>query len=910
MMTQKFKTPEEMLMEHINNTSRKKYNDDLDAIYKSALNKKQTSGTIDSSKSKKDKKQTKKSDMKMENPYGMPNPNPQNTEDYNMTKSEKQRTYTQKDIDKANGPRVASAYNDNRYYNKQDLGKVAEDKELTEDLQAQMLELNKKRSEILKDGTAQEFKDVEEKLRGIQKTLEARGTDSSTLEDTLNDHGKNTDSSEVKGDDIDEAAENELADQLERERNKDAGKEVDDIDTLGDEELADRFEREKGKATKEGAEGSNPETVTVANEAEAQQEKIEKLKNALDSARGNYTKLQYKSEGMLNKIKGMLGNVNTSEDQDVAGRQEVYKNALVKYRDARIAEAKGLSGEEQEKIIAELEAFDANEHINLYDARVDAKAETFPGKLGEMTNKLVQGYKKLPTSLKIGLSGALFAAGLATGTGVAAGFIGAATIGKRALGASAMGMGVTGWREAKAQAAEQEKIRINLEELQHGLSMEERIAQLSGYDEASFSKLDSAFKGKVAGRSRRVMLGLATTAAAMSVGEVAKLFGGAEDAGVPTPDSAATVADVDKDAVLESKPTENMMRAAAGGVNEGVGTPWLEEELAAAKELPATDRDKMEEYLMKLNQGEAIQSGTVNEELLKQQAQEAFAQYNLTGEVPEMPGVTETVEGGVDVDVAMEQSDVSGVADNPLTQGFNDIKMNADNIGTLPVKGSGIEGALAKFLIDNKDKLTEGNMGWNPEEYEKVSDWAGARAHIIFEEIKQPDIDYDKVPSGTTLNLNLSNPADIKLDKIDFNGGKHIIPEGVKVENPLAMGISGEVSHFEGMTESEVLKELGGNREFKVAVAEQMKETFGASDIANTLRNVAPSDMNFYLSEENIGVEKDTVVGLRDRAIAAFGESGNPRPGARVDEYFIRIFAKAVHEGKVKEVFPSADFSV
>jgi hypothetical protein len=106
------------------------------------------------------------------------------------------------------------------------------------------------------------------------------------------------------------------------------------------------------------------------------------------------------------------------------------------------------------------------------------------------------------------------------------------------------------------------------------------------------------------------------------------------------------------------------------------------------------------------------------------------------------------------------------------------------------------------------------------------------------------------------------------------------------------------------------LKELGGNREFKVAVVEQMKEIFGASDITNTLRNVAPSDMNDYLSRGYMGAEKDAVVELRDRAIAVFGENGNPRPGVKVGEYFTRIFAKAVHEGKVKDVFPSTKFEV
>jgi len=496
-----------------------------------------------------------------------------------------------------------------------------------------------------------------------------------------------------------------------------------------------------------------------------------------------------------------------------------------------------------------------------------------------------------------------------------------------------------------------------------------------------------------------VMLGLATTAAAMSVGEVAKFFGGAEHAGVSTSESATTVAGVHKDVVLESQPTENMMRAATGGVNEGPGTPWLEEELAAAKELPATDRDRMEEYLIKLNQGGTIQGGTVNEELLKQRAQEAFAQYNLTGKVPEVTGVTETVKGAVDADAAMEQSNASNMADNPtqegmtytndemnaimeqsnassmadnpLSQRFGGIEIAANGNGLLTVgAGSSINRELADFLEQNPKQVLNDMSGWSNErvsslveqanqmtdtgsaEYKSViHELSGIRADVISREFMtdNPSIDLGTIEPNTDFELKFTEleggKTDISITEVDK---PHIVPTHEKIvfdneagtsEAPTlgeegnveakvaqtteaasdtgtegsvakeALNNSGESSHFEGMTESDVLKELGGNREFKLAVAEQMRETFGASNLTNTLQNVAPSDMNFYLSEGNMGVEKAAVVGLRDRAITAFGESGNPRPGVKVGEYFTRIFAKAVHEGKVKDVFPSSKFS-
>jgi len=123
--------------------------------------------------------------------------------------------------------------------------------------------------------------------------------------------------------------------------------------------------------------------------------------------------------------------------------------------------------------------------------------------------------------------------------------------------------------------------------------------------------------------------------------------------------------------------------------------------------------------------------------------------------------------------------------------------------------------------------------------------------------------------------------------------------------------VSDEVeNHFENMTEGEAMRELVSNTEFKTAVAKQIQEMSGASSIQNALNNVAKTDMNFYLADGNIGIEKEQMEALRDRAVKAFGDSGNPRPGVRTGEYFTRIFAKSIYEGKVKDIFPSAEFTV
>jgi len=233
----------------------------------------------------------------------------------------------------------------------------------------------------------------------------------------------------------------------------------------------------------------------------------------------------------------------------------------------------------------------------------------------------------------------------------------------------------------------------------------------------------------------------------------------------------------------------------SGGVNKyGITAQQLQN----ARELPTSDRDKMEEYLIKLAKSHTDEStGDVNKELLRREVDKAFGQYQLTGKIPEMPKMDTDIsssdtgfESYADNDALNSQAEAQSVAsesvDNPLSEGFNNIELDANNIGHLTVeKGSSLEGTLMKFLEANHDKLTEGGMGWDPDKYKDVHEWAGKRAHGLMKEFAQTHkgIDLDRVQPGTELNLDLSNPADIKVD-VNFEGGPHIVPESVKTEIP------------------------------------------------------------------------------------------------------------------------------
>ena len=376
-----------------------------------------------------------------------------------------------------------------------------------------------------------------------------------------------------------------------------------------------------------------------------------------------------------------------------------------------------------------------------------------------------------------------------------------------------------------------------------------------------------------------------------------------------------------------------------GDADIATGNKLMSEYIQRAKDLPLTDRDKMEEYLIKLNKESVASNGVVNEEILRKQVEDAFTQYKLTGEIPTMPEMSDSVDV-VDMHAAMDQMTHSAEVDNPLSQGFNHIEVGADSIGTLIVdKGNSIEGALIKFLRDNSDKLTEGGMGWNSDDPRwggDVSKWAGARAHGLAEEFAKTHqgIDLDMVQPGIELKLDLSNPADIKLN-VDFEGGPRIVPETGKVDildggddMDAKMLADNEVNNeiesmetnadvvehsseaienkFSNMSEIDVVKELMNNVEFKSVVAGQMQEMLDGGTLADTLRNIAPINISALLTENNVSSQAEALRGLQSRAVEVLGKSAKARPGVTVGNYFTRIFAKAVKEGKVEDIFPSA----
>ncbi|KKP65141.1 MAG: hypothetical protein UR60_C0008G0013 [Candidatus Moranbacteria bacterium GW2011_GWF2_34_56] len=104
---------------------------------------------------------------------------------------------------------------------------------------------------------------------------------------------------------------------------------------------------------------------------------------------------------------------------------------------------------------------------------------------------------------------------------------------------------------------------------------------------------------------------------------------------------------------------------------------------------------------------------------------------------------------------------------------YNGIVLNESGEGNIYVQeGSSMKDTVAKLLIQNHEKLTEGKMGWDPVKYSSVEEWADKRAIGIVGEFTGGSHDFDKISIDSKIDINLSNPADIRI--VDFTDGQKV----------------------------------------------------------------------------------------------------------------------------------------
>lgn len=143
------------------------------------------------------------------------------------------------------------------------------------------------------------------------------------------------------------------------------------------------------------------------------------------------------------------------------------------------------------------------------------------------------------------------------------------------------------------------------------------------------------------------------------------------------------------------------------------------------------------------------------------------------------PEVSDPLENKAEVPASEEliaPSEVESASAQPenIESSLEQIKM---------IEGKGIKDSLAQFLAKNYEQLTEGKMGWDPEKYASVEEWADKRAIGIVGELKEqyPGYNFDQVSTETEFQVDLSNKADIQIvgleDKFNLGGNPESIEE-------------------------------------------------------------------------------------------------------------------------------------
>lgn len=196
--------------------------------------------------------------------------------------------------------------------------------------------------------------------------------------------------------------------------------------------------------------------------------------------------------------------------------------------------------------------------------------------------------------------------------------------------------------------------------------------------------------------------------------------------------------------------------------------------------------------------------------------------------------------------------------------GFSGINLDEVGRGEIDViKGRGIKDSLANILAKNSQNLTDGKMGWNPEKYKSVEEWANRRAVGIVAELKEkyPNYNFDKVSEGTKLSVDFSNRSDIKI--VGFDDPKHLGGSQSTIRDLENIKASSPTENKVVSLESEPSQaEVGGDVEkIKIEI-----------NRANTLKEAS--------IVQSLGFKPDEYAELNDvsvrRLLDEFRDSGNP----------------------------------
>jgi len=186
------------------------------------------------------------------------------------------------------------------------------------------------------------------------------------------------------------------------------------------------------------------------------------------------------------------------------------------------------------------------------------------------------------------------------------------------------------------------------------------------------------------------------------------------------------------------------------------------------------------------------------------------------------------------------------VAKPPVESSPSNLESNVAGVENIKINSGGIKDNLKEYLIAHSNELTEGKMGWDSGKYKSVEEWANRRAIGIVGELqeKYPNYNFNKISSGSAIDIDLSNKADIKI--IGFDDPTNL---GGKVDNIAELKTS---DAGVGIKEQEVISPEESKENIPVKKAQPIQEKFDVEKETENIRKelelsraVAEKEINF-----------------------------------------------------------------
>ncbi|EKD58600.1 MAG: hypothetical protein ACD_56C00091G0005 [uncultured bacterium] len=237
------------------------------------------------------------------------------------------------------------------------------------------------------------------------------------------------------------------------------------------------------------------------------QEIIKNLQNEVEQARREYLEVDYKKNTALKRVRKYFSPENIfknnldnnakeqektfESDHDIAAYRAFYDNALMKLRDAQIAEAR-LRGADDAELADIYGLFLLEQELKVLEMHDDVKAENHEGKLffGDARKGLLalsKDYRSLSLAKKLGVgaafAGLAYAGSVAVGVGLAsAGAISGTMLAKRVIMAALTGAGTAEGLSSKNKNKKEKEIaesKVEFEKMLSLMNEEEKFDYLS-----------------------------------------------------------------------------------------------------------------------------------------------------------------------------------------------------------------------------------------------------------------------------------------------------------------------------------------------------------------------------------------------------------------------------------------------